>query len=234
MRAAREHDARQVVVGEDERLLDHAGRHDGARRADLVQRVALPDRDEAVEEAERGGAGEDLDAGDAGLLGERAGALVAALVRAARRRARCPRRRARRPRRLRGARRGREAGDAAADDEHVAVAAAVLRAPLAVVLLLAQDAETGGVAEDLLVDRPQLPRADEGLVVEAGRRERAGEVGRAHHVEAERRPRVLVRDDHARRAPARRRRGRPGARRRRRASSCTGRTRTSRRAGGGT
>ena len=67
-RAAREHDPRAVVVGEDQRLLDRAGREDQLPRAHLVQRVALPDRDEAVEAAERGGAAEDLDAGRAGAL----------------------------------------------------------------------------------------------------------------------------------------------------------------------
>ena len=49
------------------------------------------------------------------------------------------------------------------------------------------------LTQHLLVDRPQPPRADERLVVEADRRERAAElVGRAHHVEAQRRPRVLM------------------------------------------
>ena len=78
--AARQHHAGQVVVGEDERLLERAGRGDVARGADLVQRVALPHGDEPVEEPERGRAAEDLDAGRARLLGQGAGALVAALV----------------------------------------------------------------------------------------------------------------------------------------------------------
>src|SRR4029077_16573233 len=121
--------------------------------------------------------------------------------------------------RLGGARGGREAGDPAADDEHVAVAAAVLGAPLAVVLLLAQDAQAGGVAEDLLVDRPQLPRADEGLVVEAGRR--GGGAGRRSRWPASRRSRATATRSGASRpcrpAPARRTRARRGARRRRRA-----------------
>ena len=66
---------------------------------------------------------------------------------------------------------------------------------------LRQPPEPGGVAQDLLVERPQAARADERLVVEARRRERAADdVGRPHHVEVERRPRVLVLDRHARRA----------------------------------
>ena len=47
--------------------------------ADLVQGRALPYRNEAVEVSERGRIGEDLDAGLAGLFGERARLLVAAL-----------------------------------------------------------------------------------------------------------------------------------------------------------
>src|SRR5829696_1583142 len=77
------------------------------------------------------------------------------------------------------------------------MAAAVFGAPLPLGLRLAQLPETGGVTKDLLVERPQAARPDEGLVVEAGRRERpADEVGRAHHVEVERRRRVHVLDLH--------------------------------------
>ena len=88
------------------------------------------------------------------------------------------------------------AGDPAADDEHVGVAAAVLGPPLALGLLVAQLAEPGGVAQDLLVQRPQPARPDERLVVEAGRRELGRRrVGDLHHVELERRLRVDVLDD---------------------------------------
>ena len=88
-------------------------------------------------------------------------------------------------------------GGAAADHEHVGVATAVLGAPLALVLVRAQPPEPGGVAEHLLVQRPQAPRPDEGLVVEAERRERAAEqVGGAHDVELEPRLRVHVLDAH--------------------------------------
>ena len=82
-----------------------------ARGADLVQRVALPDGHEPVEEAERGRAGQDLDARGAAPLGERAGALVAAFVeqRAARLDVLVAEHDV--GAELRGAQRGREAGD---------------------------------------------------------------------------------------------------------------------------
>ena len=61
--------------------------------------------------------------------------------------------------------------------------------------------EPGGPAQELLVERPQLARTDEGLVVEARRRERAAELVRHLH-EIERADVVLALDD---RAPADRR-----------------------------
>ena len=58
--------------------------------------------------------------------------------------------------------------------------------------------EAGGVAQHLLVQRPQPPRADEGLVVEARRRERAADgVGHGHHVVLEAGGGVEVLDRHA-------------------------------------
>jgi hypothetical protein len=195
--AAGEHHPGQVVVGEDQRLLERAGGGDVAGGAHLVQRVVLPDRHEPVEEAERGRTREDLHARGARTLGERARTLVPALVEQ------------RSPglgvlvaehdvgAQLGGAQRGCQAGDAAADHEHVAVAAAVLRAPGAFGLALGQHAQAGGRAQRLLVQRPQPPRADERLVVEARRGERAADdVGRAHHVEVEPRPGIRVLDRH--------------------------------------
>ena len=79
-RAAGQHHARQVVVGEHERLLDQPGGGHVPRRADLVQRVALPDGHETVEVAQRGGAREHLHARLAHERGQLAGALVAAFV----------------------------------------------------------------------------------------------------------------------------------------------------------
>ena len=55
-RAAGQHHAGQVVAGEHQRLLDRAGGEHVAGGADLVQRVPLPHRHEAVEVAERRGA----------------------------------------------------------------------------------------------------------------------------------------------------------------------------------
>ena len=98
-----------------------------AAGADLVQRVALPHGDDPVEVAERARPCEDLDAGD---RLDRQRALVdqhdvLAL--------------------LGGGGSGPAPGAPATDDEHVGVAAAVLGPPLAVGLLLAQNAEAGGV-----------------------------------------------------------------------------------------
>ena len=196
--AAGEHHAGQVVAGEDERLLDDAGGEDELARAHLMQGRGLPDGDEAVEGAEHRGGGEELDAGAARLLGQLAGALVAALgqraaaglgalvgehdVGAG----------------LGGRDRRAQPGEAAPDDEHVGVAAAVLGAPLALVLGGAQLAQAGGVAQHLLVHRPQASRADEGLVVEARRRERAADrVGDGHDVVLEAGGGVEVLDLHA-------------------------------------
>ena len=80
-----------------------------------------------------------------------------------------------------------QTGETAPGDEHVGVAAAVLGPPLALGLLVAQLAEAGRVSQHLLVQRPQPPRADERLVVEARRGERpTDDVGHAHRIELER------------------------------------------------
>ena len=93
--------------------------------------------------------------------------------------------------------RGRHTGEAASDHQHVRMAAAVLGVPLAVCLLLRQLAESSRVTQDLLVQRPQTPGADEGLVVEARRREPAtDEISPPHQVELERRAGVHVPDLH--------------------------------------
>ena len=136
---------------------------------------------------------------------------------------------------LRGAQRGGHAGDAAADHEHVGVAAAVLGSPLALLLAAGEPAEAGGVAQHLLVERPQPARPDERLVVEAGRRQAAAEdVGRPHHVEVAATASRSCARPSSPRAPARCRRARRASRRRRRGSSGTGRRSRAARAGGGT
>src|SRR6185436_2199015 len=91
-----------------------------------------------------------------------------------------------------------QAGGPTPDHEDVGVTAAVLGAPLALGLRLPQLPEPGRVTKELLVQRPEATWPDEGLVVEAGRGERAAdEVGGAHHVEVERRLGVHVLDAHA-------------------------------------
>ncbi len=196
--AAGQHHPGQVVVSEDERLLDGPGRDDVPGGPHLVQRRPLPDGDEAVEEAERDPALDDLDARAAGRgdqLGRARGAPLGQQQPAGHRvlvaehdvEARLGRHQ-----------RGAEARDAAADHEHVAVAPPILGLPAALALAGGEAAEAGGAAQDLLVERPQPPWADERLVVEAHRRERSAElVDRPHDVELERRPRVLVPHAHA-------------------------------------
>ena len=197
-RAARQHHAGQVVAGEQQRLLDRAGGVHVAAGADLMQGAPLPDRHEAVEGAQRRRVREHLHAGLAGPLGQLARVGVAALgeqpptglgALVAQHRVGAQ---------LGGGDRRRQPGGAAAHHQHVGMAAAVLGAPLALGLALAQLPEPGRVAQHLLVERPQPARADERLVVEAGRGEGAGElVGGGHHVELERGARVHVRHLHA-------------------------------------
>ena len=197
-RAGRQHHAGKVVVREYERLLDRTRCRDVALGADLMERAALPDRHHAVEVTERGRATHDFDACVLRLLSELARLLVLAL-----------------PEQLTarlnvlidehdvgalagGCDRGAEAGDAAADYEHVAVTAPIVGAPFTVGLALLHNAKARCVAQHLLVERPSAARPDEGLVIEASRHEGATEdVGGAHHVEVERRPGVLVLDLHS-------------------------------------
>ena len=101
--------------------------------------------------------------------------------------------------------------------------------------LRGEPAEPGGVAQHLLVERPEAPRPDERLVVEAGRRERAAElVGRPHHVEARATARRSCARPSCPRAAARCRRARRARRRPPPGSSGTGRRSRAARAGGGT
>ena len=179
-RAVGQHHADEVVAGEDERLLDDTGRDDDALRADLDERVAVRDRHEAVlEEPDRDRGREELDAGVERSLPELGRARAARPVgeeRAADGRALVHEDHAVAARR--GRRRRLEPRLTAADHEDVGVLVddldALAARPVGVEL-----AEAGGAAEDLLVERPELPRPDERLVVEAGRGERAAElVGR--------------------------------------------------------
>ncbi len=153
----------------------------------LVQRAPSPDGHESVEEAERGGGGEHLDAGGANPSGQLPGLAGAVAGQ-------------HRPAQLRavvhqddvaadlgGAQSRGHAGDATAHHQHVGVPSPILGAPVAVSLVAGQAAEAGGAPEHFLPQRPQAPRPDEGLVVEAGRSQPATEeVGGAHRVEAQR------------------------------------------------
>ena len=197
--AAGEHHAGQVVAGEQQRLLDRPGGVDdlrgrapgGACRPARPARARRTRRARALRTAPRRRASRARAASSracsVAALGEQAPAGLRALVGQHHVGAQ-----------LGGRDRRAEARRAAPDHEHVRVAAPVLGAPLALLLVLAQLPEPGGVAQHLLVQRPQPPRADEGLVVEAGRREGpAEEVGGAHGVELERRAGVHVLDAHA-------------------------------------
>ena len=99
--------------------------------------------------------------------------------------------------------RRREAGRAAAQHQHVAMGEA--RRIVVGIGLVRRDAEAGRRADVRLVERlPGRLRPHEGLVVEAGREERRGEVVDRADVEGERRPAVLRHGASARhRAPAR-------------------------------
>ena len=199
-RAVGEHHADEVVAGEDERLLDRAGRDHDPLRAHAQQQVAGLDRDEP--------------------------ALVDADARVRARRPRTARRRTgatfsstsstRSPAAAAAARR-REPGAPAADDEHVDAAVLGVVAPRPPAVLV-DAAEAGEVAQHLLVHGPQPTRPDQRAVVEADRRERLADLvddarrgrGRASRSRSAARP-------PPRRAPAPRRRGRWA---RRRPASC--------------
>ena len=127
--AAGEHDPGAIVVGEQERLLDRAGRVDVLARPDLVQGVALPDRAQPVVVAEHGGAREQLDPGRGGPPRELGRELVAPLVEQAPAEAHVLVGEHDVGAELGGGDRRAQPGGAAADDEHVGVAAAILGRP---------------------------------------------------------------------------------------------------------
>ena len=191
-----QHDADEVIAGEDERLLDDPARHDDAMGAVLDQEVAVGDRHHALlEQADRDRRREQLDArvdrvpaqlgggADAVAVGEERAAHVVALVD--------------HDDRLAGLRRGDrclEPGLAAADHGDIDVAVLNVDALLARAVRV-ERAEACCAPQELLVERPELAGADERLVVEAGRREGAGElVGGLHQVVLERADVVLALD----------------------------------------
>ena len=236
-RCVRQHDAHEVVTGEDERLLDDAACDDHAVRAELEQEIAVGDRhDSLLEEADRDRGCEQLDArldgaaaelrgsADPVAVGEQRAADVVALVDHHDRLAT-----------LGGGDRCFEPSVAAADHGDVDVAILDIDALLARAVRI-ERAEPRGAAQDLLVERPELARPDEGLVVEARRRERARRACRSPASgRACNEPDVVLALDGgplAQRRPCRR--ARSGSRRRSSGSWRSGPSSTRARAGGGT
>ena len=165
--------------------------------ANLMQRALAPHRDDPVEEAQRGRRRQYLDArlADPGRQLARVAGALAGEQRPTKLRAVVDEDHVRSE--LRRAKGRCHPRDAAADHENVGAAAAVLGAPLALGLAPTEPAEACRVAQHLLVQRPQPPRPDEGLVVEAGRGQTLAEdVGAPHEVEAQRWAGVHVLDLH--------------------------------------
>ena len=170
------------------------------RRARTWWRVSpLPDRHEAVEGAERGRGRQQLHAGLAGPRRRAHARARARPRRAAGRPAPAPRRRAPRRRPVPAA--AIAALRPAAPPPTTSTSAWRRRYSVRhsrSCWSLRTRPSPAARAQHLLVEGPQAPRADEGLVVEAGRREGAAEqVGGAHRVELERWRRVHVLDPHA-------------------------------------
>ena len=169
----RQHHADQVVAGEDERLLDRAGRDDDPLGTDPVEEVAGVDGHEpALVNRERPGRRQHLV-----RAGCRGGRLLIDEEDAAALR--------------RGRRGGFAAGGAAADDEHIdapVLGVVAARVPAVLVDL----AEAGDAAQEVLVHRPQTPRPDHRAVVEADRCEGAADlVGDRQQIALERAAHVL-------------------------------------------
>ena len=207
----RQHDARAVVVGEQQRPLAGAGGEHHAARAHLPQLFAggaalgrgqvigepLADGQEiVVVVAEHGAARQQRDLGQRGELGERGGNPrrgVGAVD------ARGPGQglaaelgllvgeyhpRAGAPRHQR---RG-DPRDAAAGDQHIAVRVAML---VAIGVGVARgDAEARGLADKMLVFHPHRARPHEGLVIKTGRHQAGEAAVDRQQVEIDRRPAV--------------------------------------------
>ena len=186
--AAGEHHAGQVVAGEHQRLLDRAGRQRraGGRGPGAACRPARPGRARRRSRARSRARGSRTRLARSLLTSVRTSSATAST--SAGRPARAPRRRA--PRQRRAAAAAAAALSPAAPPPTTSTSAWRRRYSVRHSRsgCSSQPAQTGGVAQHLLVQRPQPPRADERLVVEAGRGERAcRQVGHAHRVELERR-----------------------------------------------
>ena len=174
---AREHDPREVIAREDERLLDRARGDDDAPRAKPEEERPRGDGDEAAfVDADRAGGGENLEGRKLGRPAGESGAFVDERDPATCRR------------RVRG---GRKPGRAAADHEHVD--GAMLRVEAARAASVFVDlAETRCVAQHPFVQRPGPARPDHRPVVEADRHEAAADlVDDGHQVAVERPQHVL-------------------------------------------
>ena len=163
-----------------------------------MQEIALPDRDEAVEPAERRGGREDLDA-EIGEAAPQCGGLGVPALPEHPATEGLPLVREHHVRSLLGGRDRRvQARPASAHDQNVRVAGAVIGPRLALAGLRRQPAEARGPAQPPLIERPEPARSHEGLVVEArGSEARAEPVDGPHRVEGEARPRVHVPDLHS-------------------------------------
>ncbi len=219
-RRIRQHDAGAVIVREHQRALQRAGRQHHLAGAHLPEPLArqlrigrgdmvgdaLGERDHVVREiAERRGAGEQRDVvprrearhgarqpvarrlaldGGAGLGEQRAAEFLLLVAQHHPRAA------------LGGGQRRGKAGRAGADDEHVA-----MHVVLGVAVGIGDDggaAEAGHGADLRLVEAlPGARRPHEGLVVEARRQERRGEIVHRAGVELQRGPAVLALGHHA-------------------------------------
>ena len=208
---ARQHDAWPVVVGEGERPLDRPGREHhlaGADRPETLARAAgiFPVFEQGdqivVVVAERRGARQERHLGQARKLaqgaldpGERRGILdllplgqqpaaeARLLVDQDHPRPGTP-----------GSERCREAGRPAADHQDVAMGVALVVA--IGIGLQRRFAQARGAPDQALVDPgPERGRPFEGLVVEAGREDRAEQAVQRHQVEGERGPAVLAPGD---------------------------------------
>ena len=153
----RQVDADEVVAGEHQRLFERSRCHDDPLGAEAVEDAACVDGDEtAFVDPDRPCRGEHLEvvvlSGEAALVDEH-----------------------HLPARGRGGPGRLTPRAAAADHEHLRSAMLGVE-PARAAHVLVQPPEAGDIPEDLLVHRPQAPRADHRAVVEADRRERAAEV----------------------------------------------------------
>ena len=206
LRRAAEHDAGQVVIAEQQRLLVGSGGVDDRPGADLIEQFAVvADRrgdggqPVLLERAQDGGVGQHSHAGVGGdsfdeALQRRTVVVGAVAQMAAQGRVLVDEQDAQ-PLFGRGAG-GGQPGRPAADHSYVGVQVllrVVNRRHIGI-----NRPQSGGAAQHLLVSRPQRRRVDERLVVEADGQEAVGQANQGHHVPLQRWPGVLRADGHIR------------------------------------